>query len=99
MLIGGIAAEVLFSGLAPGFAGLYQVNVTVPANVTAGPAIPVRVSVAVKQRHRSLCQFNEHAWSSRLQSAENDGIPPFLRNPGRELPPTRQICHASHLLR
>jgi uncharacterized protein (TIGR03437 family) len=46
VLIGGIAAEVLFSGLAPGFAGLYQVNVTVPANVTAGPAIPVRVSVA-----------------------------------------------------
>ena len=31
-----IAAKVLFSGLYPGFAGLYQVNVTLPANLTKG---------------------------------------------------------------
>ncbi|MGI8741597.1 MAG: S8 family serine peptidase [Bryobacteraceae bacterium] len=34
--IGGQPASVSFSGLAPGFAGLYQVNVTVPANIAAG---------------------------------------------------------------
>ena len=28
--------RLLFSGLAPGFAGLYQVNVTVPSNVGTG---------------------------------------------------------------
>jgi adhesin/invasin len=34
--IDGIAAPVTFAGLAPGFAGLYQVNVTLPSGVAAG---------------------------------------------------------------
>ena len=34
--IAGIAADVTFSGLAPGFVGLYQVNVQVPGGVPAG---------------------------------------------------------------
>ena len=34
--IGGQPATVSFSGLAPGFAGLYQVNVTVPPNAPTG---------------------------------------------------------------
>ena len=34
--IGGQAAAVSFAGLAPGFAGLYQINVTVPASLSPG---------------------------------------------------------------
>jgi minor extracellular serine protease Vpr len=34
--IGGEAATVTFSGLAPGYADLYQVNATVPTNISAG---------------------------------------------------------------
>jgi uncharacterized protein (TIGR03437 family) len=34
--IGGLSASVLFSGLAPGFVGLYQVNLQVPANAPTG---------------------------------------------------------------
>jgi uncharacterized protein (TIGR03437 family) len=34
--VGGAAAKVSFSGLAPGFAGLYQVNFTMPAGLTTG---------------------------------------------------------------
>ena len=34
--ISGTTATVAFAGLAPGFAGLYQVNVTIPTGLTAG---------------------------------------------------------------
>jgi adhesin/invasin len=44
--IGGKAAQVAFSGLTPGYAGLYQVNAVVPAGITTGDAVPVVVSVA-----------------------------------------------------
>ena len=37
--VGGIAARVAFSGLAPGWLGLYQVNVEIPA----GTAFPARL--------------------------------------------------------
>ena len=36
MNIAGLPALVTFSGLAPGFVGLYQVNVQVPAGVPSG---------------------------------------------------------------
>lgn len=36
--IGGKPAEVKFSGLAPGFPGLYQVNAVVPVDISAGAA-------------------------------------------------------------
>ncbi len=43
--IGGVSAEVLWSGLAPGSVGLYQVNVQVPSNAPTGNAIPVILSI------------------------------------------------------
>jgi uncharacterized protein (TIGR03437 family) len=43
--IGGVAAPVLFSGLAPGFVALYQVNVQVPPDTPAGSAVPVVLSI------------------------------------------------------
>lgn len=43
--IGGIPAEVSFAGMGPGYIGLYQVNVQVPADVPAGAAIPVSLSI------------------------------------------------------
>jgi uncharacterized protein (TIGR03437 family) len=43
--IGGVSTPVLFSGIAPGFAGEYQINIQVPGGVTPGDDVPVVVSM------------------------------------------------------
>jgi len=43
--IGGLNAPVLFSGIAPGYAGLYQVDVQIPAGVAAGSDVAVQISM------------------------------------------------------
>lgn len=43
--IGNIGAEVAFSGLAPGFVGLYQVNARIPPNVSSSDNVPVAISI------------------------------------------------------
>jgi uncharacterized protein (TIGR03437 family) len=43
--IGGQAATVSFSGLAPGFVGLYQVNASVPTTLQPGSAVPVVITM------------------------------------------------------
>jgi uncharacterized protein (TIGR03437 family) len=43
--IGGIQANVLFSGLVPGVAGEYQIDIQVPSGVTNGDDIPVVVTI------------------------------------------------------
>ena len=43
--IGGIVTKVLYSGLAPGFPGLYQVDVQVPSGVANGDDVPVVITM------------------------------------------------------
>jgi uncharacterized protein (TIGR03437 family) len=43
--IGGLPAAVQFSGLAPGFVGLWQVNATVPAGVTPGANVSLTIAL------------------------------------------------------
>jgi uncharacterized protein (TIGR03437 family) len=42
--IGGIGAEIQFSGLSPQFVGVYQLNVVIP-NIAPGDAVPVQLSL------------------------------------------------------
>lgn len=43
--VGGVNAQVSWSGLTPSFVGLYQINFIVPENAPTGSAIPVVVSL------------------------------------------------------
>ena len=43
--LGGIAAKPLFSGIAPGFEGLYQIDFQVPQGVPNGDSVPLTVSM------------------------------------------------------
>lgn len=42
--IGGVAAQVVFSGLSPEFVGVNQLNIVVPAGVTPGSNVPISVN-------------------------------------------------------
>ena len=47
--VGGIPATVTFSGTAPGFVGLNQVNIRIPAGVAPGGAVPVVLNIGGQQ--------------------------------------------------
>ena len=44
--LGGVSVPVSFSGLAPNFVGLYQVNFQIPAAAASGNAVPLVLSIA-----------------------------------------------------
>jgi uncharacterized protein (TIGR03437 family) len=43
VIIGGSQTEVLYSGLAPGFPGLYQINATIPAGTSVNSSVMIRL--------------------------------------------------------
>jgi uncharacterized protein (TIGR03437 family) len=43
--VGDVGCEVLFSGLTPGFVGLYQINAALPAGVPKGPDVPMVLTI------------------------------------------------------
>lgn len=45
VLVGGVSAHVEFSGLAPQFVGVYQLNFQMPAGVAAGNAVPIQIQI------------------------------------------------------
>ena len=45
VLVGGVPAKVLFSGLSPQFVGVNQLNIQVPDGVASGSAVPLQIQV------------------------------------------------------
>jgi uncharacterized protein (TIGR03437 family) len=47
--IGGVAAETLFQGQAPGTAGVMQINARIPLGIASGDAVPIQLSIGAGQ--------------------------------------------------
>jgi uncharacterized protein (TIGR03437 family) len=45
VLVGGMSAQVLFSGLQPQFVGVNQVNIIIPSNAPTGNAVPLQIQM------------------------------------------------------
>ena len=43
--IGGQPATVVFSGIAPGYAGLYQINIQIPQTAPSGDSVPITITL------------------------------------------------------
>ena len=83
VLIGGSAAEVSFSGLSPQFVGVYQLNVVVPLNATAGDAIPVQIEIGgVSTTKDATIAIGSAAWNEWGRNAEHSNSLPI---PGQAL--------------
>ncbi len=73
--IGGASAPVLFSGLAPGYVGLYQLNVQVPTAAPAGNAVPVVISIGGASSNAVTVAVQSALGSGSLQ-IQITGAPP-----------------------
>ena len=54
VVLNGTELATSFAGLAPGFIGLYQVNVTIPAGTPPGLALPLTLKVGGQQSNSVL---------------------------------------------
>ena len=45
VMLGGVEAEVTFSGIAPSFVGVYQMNIRIPEGAPSGDTVPVRFTI------------------------------------------------------
>ncbi|MCC6862802.1 MAG: hypothetical protein IT158_29780 [Bryobacterales bacterium] len=52
--IGAIPATVRFSGMTPGYIGLWQVNIQIPSNAPAGDGVPVKIAVGGSESNEAL---------------------------------------------
>jgi uncharacterized protein (TIGR03437 family) len=43
VLVGGVAAEILYAGIAPGFVGVMQINIRIPSAAEAGANVPLQI--------------------------------------------------------
>ena len=57
--IDGVPATVNYQGLAPGLAGLYQINVTIPTGVTTGQSDDIAISTVDAENDQATIPISQ----------------------------------------
>jgi len=78
--IGGVAATVVYAGLAPGYSGLYQLNVTIPSGLTAGDNV-LEIDGPDASNVQSLIPISTTGATSAPETAASVPVPPAGTHP------------------
>jgi len=90
--IGGIEADVLYAGAAPGMvSGLLQVNARVPDSLAFGGAVPVDITIGDVTSKPGVTLWVEGANSGGVDSAVEEKLAQLKTDPS--LPPLPEIPH------
>jgi len=83
VMIGGLSAQVTFSGLSPQFVGVYQLNVVVPVNASPGnfAALQIQIGGAVDAGNTTIA-ISTSSWPEWGQNAAHTSSVP---NTGQQL--------------
>jgi uncharacterized protein (TIGR03437 family) len=84
--VGGVPATVLFSGLAPGVAGLNQVNVRVPNSVPPGTGVKVVLSIGGVTSNTVTIAAGPPPLTIKYQFSGTTPLQSWFDNPDRAIP-------------
>src|SRR5260370_13475694 len=76
VVLGGVEAQVLFSGLSPQFVGVNQVNIVVPPNAPAGDRVLVQIVLGDKITLGGYSIAVSQAWTQWGQNAQHTNATP-----------------------
>jgi uncharacterized protein (TIGR03437 family) len=77
--VGGVPVEVLYSGLAPGFAGLYQINIQIPATAPVGDDVPISIEMNGRKDDLTTIAIRQKAFGQPRDFAAPDSSASSLR--------------------
>jgi uncharacterized protein (TIGR03437 family) len=77
--IGGVPAQVTFSGLSPQFVGVDQINVVIPANAPTGNSLPVEIQIGgLTSSTQANLAIGSANWTQWSQNPQHAGSVPLL---------------------
>jgi len=74
VLIGGIPAQVSFSGLSPQFVGVDQLNVVIPNNISPASAVPIQIQTGgLTSSIQTAIAIGDTNWNQWAQNPQHTG--------------------------
>ncbi|MDP8979014.1 MAG: IPT/TIG domain-containing protein [Acidobacteriota bacterium] len=78
VLVGGVQAQVLFSGLSPQFVGVNQVNIVVPPNAPSGDRVLLQIAAGGMVTLGGFSIAVNQGWPQWGQNAQHDNATPSV---------------------